>query len=331
MLESQFSITLATEEKVELAVVNCPDLTWAERIEKLLSHKGEPWNWQNSQFLREDVGFETHFYILHRDSTPFANVLLSEGNGLGIVNHVWTVPEDRQKGASKSLMQIVMDDFKKCDGQALFLQAGYGEVAYYMYQKFGFQSIESKSGYTHWYAKSEEAFLENFFMDGQPTITPLAWRHWLMVQPLLQGKDDCITRVAALKHVGRRTTEGSFLTLLKDEFASRAGGEKPRAYVLELSSGAVVGFAMWSWHPFWPDTCVLDVYCHGKYGDKAGALLEALELPNANRSIAYTDVYCGAKRAALQTAGFKQAATLRHRVAKDWARSSFVDVVVFEK
>lgn len=329
MEESKSFIALSTGEQVEVAIIACPDLAWAERVEKLLSHKGEPWNWQNSQFLRTDVGFETRFYLLHRNGIPFANVLLSEGNGLGIVNHVWTVPEDRQKGASKSLMHVVIEDFRRRNGQALFLQAGYGEIAYLMYQKFGFESIERESGYMHWYAKSEAKFLANFFVDGQTNVAALGWRHWLTIQPLLQGDGECITRVTALKHVGRRTTEGPFLTLLKDEFTNRARGEKPRAYALEFPSGAVVGFAMWSWHPFWPDTCVVDVYCYANYWDKAGELLGMLELPKADRYLAYAD--CEAKKKALLEHGFKETAALRNRIATTWAKSAFVDVAIFEK
>lgn len=328
MLGSQSFVTLSTGEQVEIAVVACPDLAWAERIEKLLSHKGEPWNWQNSQFLREDVGFETRFYVLHRNGVPFANVLLSEGNGLGIVNHVWTVPEDRQKGSSKSLMHVVMNDFQKRQGQALFLQAGYGEVAYHMYRNFGFESIEPESGYMHWHASGEKDFLANFFADTQTNVAPLEWRHWLTIQPLLQADDECITRVVALKHVGRRTTEGTFLTLLKNEFTNRAKGEKPRAYVLELSSGAVVGFAMWSWHPLWPDTCLLDIYCHPTYWDKAAELLGVLELPKADRYLAYAD--CTAKKNVLLEHGFTESTVLENFVARDWRKSSFVNVALLE-
>lgn len=331
MLESQSFITLSTGEQVEVAVINCPDLMWAERIEKLLEHKGEPWNWQNSQFLREDVGFETRFYILHRDGVPFANTLLSEGAGVGIVNHVWTVPEDRQKGASSSLMRIVMEDFKQRQGEMLVLQAGYGEVAYHMYKKFGFESIEPESGYMDWYASDKTKFLQNYFAMSETRLQPLQWRHWLSIQGLLQCDDDCITRIVALKHIGRKTTEGPFLTLLQEEFAKRAKGEKPRAYVLENAATAVVGFATWSWHPSWPDTCLLDVYCHSGYWNKAKELLEALELPETDRYLAYADVTCKAKQKVLQYAGFKQAALLTNFAAKDWLKNSFVDVTLFEK
>ncbi len=328
MQENKSPIKLSTGEQVELAVITCPDLAWAERVEKLLSHKGEPWNWQNSQFLRTDVGFETRFYLLHRDGIPLANVLLSEANGLGIVNHVWTVLEDRQKGASSSLMRVVMKDFKQRRGQALFLQAGYGEIAYHMYKKFGFESIEPESGYMHWYAKSEASFLKNFFADGEVKVQPLEWWHWLKIQPLLQGDDDCITRIVVLKHIGRRTTEGPFLTLLQNEFANRTKGEKPRVLVLETST-AVVAFAMWSWHPLWPDTCLLDVYCHTTYWYKAGELLEWLELPKADRYLAYAD--CDVKKKVLLTAGFEKTAVLKNRVATTWAKTSFAGVEVFEK
>jgi Acetyltransferase (GNAT) domain len=331
MMESKPPITLSTGENVEVAVINCPNLMWAERIEKLLAHKGEPWNWQNSQFLRTDVGFETRFYVLHRDGVPFANTLLSEGAGVGIVNHVWTVPEDRQKGASKSLMQIVMKDFKQRQGEMLVLQAGYGEVAYHMYQKFGFESIEPESGYMDWYTKDKTKFLLTYFAASETQFQPLQWKHWLSIQPLLQCEDDCITRVVTLKHIGRRTTEGPFLSLLQEEFARRAKGEKPRAYVLENANTAVVSFAMWSWHPFWPDTCLVDVYCHSGYWSKAKELLGALELPSADRYLAYADVTCEAKQKVLLVAGFERTAVLKNFVAIDWLRSSFVDVVLYEK
>jgi hypothetical protein len=329
MLKPKSSITLSNGEQVEVTVIFCPDPLWAERVEKLLAHKGEPWNWQNSQFLRTDVGFETRFYLLHRHGVPFANILLSESAGVGIVNHVWTNPDDRQKGASRGLMQIVMEDFKSRQGEMLVLQAGYGEVAYHLYQKFGFESIES--GYMDWYAKNKTEFLQNYFAVGETRLQPLQWKQWLSIQPLLQSEDDCITRIVALKHIGRRTTEGPFLSLLQDEFTRRTNGERPRAYVLETVTTAVVGFAMWSWHPFWPVTCLVDVYCHSDYWDKAKELLEALELPETDRYLAYADVSCEAKQNVLQGAGFEQSAVLKNFVAKDWVRSSFVDAVLFEK
>jgi hypothetical protein len=117
----------------------------------------------------------------------------------------------------------------------------------------------------------------------------------------------------------------------KDELARRAKGEKARAYVLENVTSAVVGFVLWSWHPLWPGTCLLDVYCHSSYWDKAKELLEALELPKTDRYMAYADATCTAKQKILQDAGFRETALLKNFVANNWLRSSFVDVTLLEK
>jgi hypothetical protein len=220
-------------------------------------------------------------------------------------------------------MGVVMNDFKQRQGQALFLQAGYGDIAYFMYQKFGFKSIEDKSSYMDWYASSEKDFLYSFFT-GDTRVTPLAWKHWLAIQPLLQSDDNCLVRIAALKHIGRRTTEGPFLNLLKEEFAIQTKGEKPRAFVLELASGAVAGLAMWSHHPFWPDTCVLDVYCHKDYWNHAKTMTDHLEFPENNRVVVYADVNCGAKHEVLESCGFRQRGSYKHSGAE-------TSIVVFEK
>lgn len=101
--------------------------------------------------------------------------------------------------------------------------------------------------------------------------------------------------------------------------------------MLDTSTTVVVGFAMWSWHPFWPDTCLLDVYCHSSFWGRAKGLLEALNLPTTNLYIAYADVTCEAKQKVLQAVGFKHSAILRKRVVRDWTRRSFQDVALFEK
>ena len=37
--------------------------------------KGGVWQWGNEKVLRESLEIEAYFYILHRDGTPFANVM----------------------------------------------------------------------------------------------------------------------------------------------------------------------------------------------------------------------------------------------------------------
>ena len=94
---------------------------------------------------------------------------------------------------------------------------------------------------------------------------------------------------------------------------------------------AVVGFAAWGWHPLWPDTCLLDVYCHPHHWDGAQELLAALTLPDDQRLVAYADADCAHKAPILSAFGFRQTGTLRRWVAADWAQTSFVDVAVYAK
>ena len=107
MYEGLGHVVLATGEQVEVGVVIGPDAEWTERLERLLGHKGEPWNWQNRQVLTTDVGIGSRFYVLHRGGMPFANIMIAELSGVGILAHVWTKPEDREKGACSNLMRVV--------------------------------------------------------------------------------------------------------------------------------------------------------------------------------------------------------------------------------
>jgi hypothetical protein len=47
MLENLGTVVLDSGERVEAAVILGPDLSWAERLKGFLSHKNDPWNWQN--------------------------------------------------------------------------------------------------------------------------------------------------------------------------------------------------------------------------------------------------------------------------------------------
>ena len=97
MYQELGNIRLKTGEEAVAGVIVGPDLDWAERLERLLAHKGGVWNWQNSQAVRSEVGIEARFYVLHRDGDPFANIASFELAGVGHFGHVWTKPEDRRK------------------------------------------------------------------------------------------------------------------------------------------------------------------------------------------------------------------------------------------
>jgi hypothetical protein len=336
MVQALGTIKLRSGETVEAGVVRGPDLAWSQRVQKLLWHKGDPWNWQNAQVLESDLGLDVNFYLLHRDGDPFANIMTIELAGVGHFGHVWTQPADRQQGASSSLMRLQMQDFVARDGKALFLGTGYGSSAYRIYASHGFASIEPENGYMSYYSQSQSDFEASYFAAGELEIQPLTWRHWPASAALFLGNFAGLVRCAPLQLIGRASTEEAFLPALID--AARRQNESQPPAVLALvnpATTAVVGLAGWSWHPLWPDTCLVDCYCHPQHWEQAGRLLAALQLPSESsgviRTLVYIDNGNDAKAELFAQAGFKPIATLPQWLAADYVQSAWIDVAVWQK
>ncbi|MFN8493344.1 MAG: hypothetical protein U0350_37445 [Caldilineaceae bacterium] len=322
-------VKLKSGEAVEAGVVRGPDLDWAQRLVKLLWHKGDPWNWQNAQVLERDLGLDASFYVLHRDGDPFANIMTIELAGVGLFGHVWTQPADRQQGASSSLMRLQMQNFVNRGGQALFLHTDYAGVAFNMYTGFGFAGIEAKSGTMAYYTKSQAEFEAAYFAPGAVEIQPLTWRHWPAATPLFTLGAPGQVRCAPLQLIGREITEGPFLPALLAATARQEMGQPPAVLALvNPVTTAVLGLAAWSWHPVWPDTCLVDCYCHPDYWQYCNKLLNALQLPKADRTVTYIDADNTAKASLFTEAGFKTVSTLPAWVAANSAKTARVDVNV---
>lgn len=325
-------ISLASGERVEIGVVTGPDSAWAEPLEKLLGHKGDLWNWQNHQVLQVDVGIYARFYVLHREGIPFANIMTAECSGVGILGHVWTKPEDREKGACSALMSALLEDFISREGKALFLGTGFDSIAYHIYTSFGFKSVEAKSGFMEWYATSKSKFEGTYFKKEETEIQPVGWVHWPSAPALFLGDFPGVIRCAPLRLMGRESSEGPLLPLLRDDEKRQAGDGRSHAMVLRnQATTAVVGFTAWDWHPLWGDACLVDVYCHPNYWNEAGNLLRSLALPEAEHYLAYSDIDCRQKTKILRDEGFFQTAVFKRRVSRTKLRKSFLDVGVFEK
>lgn len=323
---------LRSGEAVTLARIDGPDLEWAARVGELLGHKGEPWNWQNTELLIRECGVAACFHILHRDGAPFANVMVVSHHGVGLLGHVYTKPGDRGGGAAGKLVRSAIEHFRASSGVALYLFTEPNSAPSRMYQNSGFQPIEPESSYMAWFRDSEAEFESRHFASGATRIEPLQWRHWPMACPLFAGPYPGTVRCAPYGLCGRRTAEEPLLPLVQDEAFRRERGEEGRAVVLELAfTQAVVGLAVWRMHPVWPDSRLVDVYCHPAYWAAAPDLFQALQLPAANRSIAYADPDCPAKAEFLRQSGFQQVAVLPNWIPADAARSRFAEVWVFEK
>lgn len=334
MYQKLDTVTLRSGETVEAGVVTGPDPAWAERLVKLLWHKGDPWNWQNAQVLERELGIDVFFYVLHRDGKPLANLMTVENAGVGLFGHVWTEPADRQKGASSLLMALQMQHFIERRGQALFLGTGYDSVAYHMYARFGFQSVEAESGYMAYYRTSQADFEERYFARpvnaSDLVIQPLRWPHWPASVPLFLGDFPGVVRCVRARIFGRESSEGGLLPLLLEGEAQERAGEPATTVVLQnRDNGAILGLATYQWHPLWEETYLLDLYWHPAYWTAAPALLAALQLPTATRTVVYVDSEDQVKQAALAAQGFQPVATLPHWLSAGSSRNRQVDVLIF--
>lgn len=333
MYQKLDTITLRNGESVEAGVIQGPDSEWAERLVKLLWHKGDPWNWQNAQVLERDLGLDAFFYVLHRAGKPLANIMTIEYQGVGHFGHVWTEPSDRQKGASSALMALQMAHFTQRGGRALFLGTEYDSIPYQMYARFGFEGIAAESGYMAYYQTSAAAFNQQFFTPplapDDLVVEPLDWRHWPTSAPLFLGDFPGVIRSIRAEIFGRASTEGGLLPLLLEGAARQQQGEAPTTVVLHNRvTAAVLGLATYQQHPLWPDSRLLDLYCHPDYWDRTPALLQALSLPTQERIIAYADRDHTAKYRALTAAGFTLAATLPQWLTIEPANRQPVDVAI---
>jgi len=333
MYQKLADVTLKDGEQVEAGVIQGPDADWADRLEKLLWHKGDPWNWQNAQVLERNLGLDAFFYVLHRAGEPLANIMTIESQGIGLFGHVWTVPAERQKGASSALMALQMQHFGARGGQALFLGTGYDSVAYHMYRRFGFQSVEPQSGYMAYYGKSQPAFEEYYF--APPTapadvgIHPLTWSHWPLSAALFLGDFPGVVRSLRMQIFGRQSSEGGMIGLLLENEERQQQAQPATTVILQNRiTSAVVGLATYTWHPVWPDTYLVDIYCHPAYAAHASALLDALSLPRDQRVVAYVDADHADKIAVLAQAGFQPITHLPDWVIADKATQQRVDVVM---
>jgi len=332
MYQDLGSIKMKSGETLPAGVILGPDADWLERVVEFLSHKGDVWNWQNAEVLREDLGIEVRFYVAHRDGRLVSNILIAELAGAGILGHVFTRPKDRQQGSMRQLMTMQMNDFRARGGRALFLGTGFDSHPFHLYESFGFRGIEPQGGSMDFYADSKEAFAAYYFAKGAAEVQEPQWAHWPASPALFMSEAPGQIRCAPLGQFGRHSTEGSFVSLLRQEGQRRKEGRPSRTRVLQAKgSRAVVGVAAWRDHPLWPDTCVVDVYTHPNFWDRAPELLAALPLPDTGRLLAYGDAECPQKHEVLKAVGFRQVAAFPKRLAADVAGTAFVDAIEFEK
>lgn len=325
MYERLGKATLRTGEPMELGVVIAPDVDWREQIVPFLGHKQEPYA---SHITRSFEGpldaLDTCYYIGHLEGRVISEVMIVGARGAGILGHVYTLPEQRRKGAYQAVMAAQMSDMNRKKIRLLSLGTGFDSPPYWIYHSFGFRGIGDGRGEMVW-ASDAEAEVE-LFQPGAVTARPVRWEDWgyfgwLGLLPYTSDEELPRSRVLRLR--GRGIAEGPFARLMVQieeipdlavhVLQSEHGATVAWAILAPAANGASRGGLGGAPDPYWlPDAWTLDLHAHPSFAACLPQLLEALTWPDAPVAAAFTEP-AGPKAAALETAGFRHSASL-----KDW-------------
>ncbi|MCY3802602.1 MAG: GNAT family N-acetyltransferase [Chloroflexi bacterium] len=319
--------TLRSDEEATIARVQAPDSRWGELITPFLAHKDRVTRWQISETVIEDPSpLESYYYIAHLDGEVISNIATWEYAGSGILGHVFTAPEHRQKGAAKAVMQYQMQDFRDRGGEALFLGTGYDTVPYYLYKGFGFESVTPNSGFMDYYTRSESSFEREYFAPGPTAIREIGWQDWAGLVTLFGSSQGTWLRMFASGNTGRRNFEGDFTDLYHE--VRERGTSWGR--VLEVtSSKSVVGIVRLSPDPRFGDAVhTLDVHVHPAFEADLGKLIDSVGRPVSTKVQAYVGSDDSAKLGALQDAGFAVEAIFENQLHNG---SESIDVTVLAR
>ncbi len=269
---------LKSGERMETGVVQPPDNEWSEQLKSFLSHKGSEWKEEIELAFRGELDdLESRFYVGRIGNQVICQIMLTGSRGAGIVSHVFTRPEQRQKGAISALMNTMMEHCRSIRFQVITLGTGFDSAAYWIYHKFGFRSVRPGSGEMIWVSDDEK--LANLFSPSQVHLRPVQWEDWayfnlLALQPVNPEEDLPRSKIMGLK--GQGSLEGPFIKL-----QIRRGKEPElHAFAIVNEADITVGWAIMGQDPSWfRDVWILDLHIHRLYKNNLTKLVSELPLP----------------------------------------------------
>ena len=227
------------------------------------------------------------------------NIMTVEHQGIGILGHVFTMPEQRRKGACKGVMAYQMEDFQKRNGRALYLGTGYDSHPYHIYDSFEFQSVFPKSGFMQYHVDTD--FEKQYFAHARVSPKSVEWHDWPKVTALSGIVGGEALRSLIWNVYGPTNMEGGFLNFKHDLETENVYED---AKLLTSADGAIVGWATVSRDTRWrPATAVLDLFFHPNFVDDVPILLTDVAYPDTKLQC-YVDSGAVKKAAILEDTGF---------------------------
>ena len=319
--------TLRTDETLEIGVVLAPDDHHAPLVRPILAHKSNNEQWHLDEVFAGRVGpLETRFYLGRLQDRSVCNIMVSEYEGIGILSHVYTMPEHRRKGIARLVMTEQMADFKARSGRYLTLSTGFDTHPYYLYHGFGFRSVVPESGHMK-YMGNASFEAEHLRGDGtgKARVIPGDWKHWPSLNVLCAQDGPPYLRNVGLGHIGPRMFEGAYLGLMKQIQEE----DDVQVRLVVTGRGAVAGYATLVPDTRWRgETLLLDLTVHSAFKAQLKPLLESFIQPAGRKVLCHVEPGDGPKIAALEGAGFVHEATLRQQYK---LAGNVLDVEVFAR
>lgn len=300
MYEKLGESVLKTGERMEVGVISVPDAPHADEIKKFLGHKPGNYKWHIERCVNESLDdLETLFYVGKIDGNVITNIMTVAHEGVGILGHVFTLPDQRRKGACKGTMVYQMEHFRQRDGRALYLGTGYNSPPYHIYHSFGFESVIPESGFMEYHV--QQNFSEDYFATTTAHPKSVEWHDWSKLSALsgIVGSDTL--RSLAWNIYGPTNLEGPFLTF-KNQLETEDIYDD--AKLLMAKNGAIVGWATVCRDSRWRDRiALLDLFFHPNFTESVPDLLSAVEFPDLKVQC-YVDSTSENKIGVLEAAGF---------------------------
>lgn len=312
---------LKTGETIRIAALQAPAGRYARPIRRLLHHKGQPW------LMHVDLANEgrtdalrTTFYVAVLGTRLLGNVMIVDDSRVGILGHVFTLPEHRRKGICQNLMAAALDDFAARGGRILTLGTNYDSPPYWIYRGFGFRSVEPQNG--HMVAEMRRGELRNYFAPSPTHVAPARWEHWPGISLLFMIPSGDRIRSMAQRVLGPDGFEAGFL-----DFQCRRERQNAQLNVLLTDSDAVVGAASVQRDSRWPGPVyLLDFFVHPNFTHSQEALVHSLALPRQAKVQTYLDRPSAERVKLLRRLGFRLEAVLASQL---WGTSGARDVVIY--
>lgn len=306
------TVTLKNGETLQVVRVRVPDDVYGPQIRQLLGHKGDIWRWQVDAGLNQDLPIDHFYYLLMKNNRPISNVTVIEHKGIGTYGHVWTVPEERRKGAADALMERIMADFHKREVRMMTLGTGFDSHPYRLYQKHKFQGTEDLNGTMIYYGTSEAEFWKKSLrgLKNNLEVKTFDWTTFPSATALFCLPGPGRMRAAMNETFGPSTPEGPLLGILKNTLAQPSGPTFAKV-LAHRKTGVSVAYAQLA-----PDmrfnnhAAVLDLWSLPSTWKLAIDLIEAMPL-GGKRVHVYVDAESVAKMKLVRKAGFKREARLR--------------------